>query len=375
MMTSGKRRKIMSRISRFSLVTAIAVLALLTASTGFAATPAAKTTLEQLLGRHIYFDKGLSNPIGQACASCHLPRTGYADPDRDLPVSEGAVTGRFGGRNAPSAAYAAFSPVFALDPVSGLYRGGQFWDGRAPTLEEQAKGPFLNPVEMNNTKEGVVQGVRNSPYAWLFRQVYGVDSLNNVDSAYNLIAKAIAAFERSSQVNRFTSKYDYYLKGKVKLSAEEKRGLDLFNGKGNCSACHPSVSADGKSPPLFTDFTYDNLGVPANMEYPYYLMNPSPYPDNGLGGIVSDPDQNGKFKVMTLRNIALTAPYSHNGYFKTLKEIVHFYNTRDVPGLWPAPDVAENVNSTELGNLGLSAVEEDDIVAFLKTLSDGYLCR
>jgi cytochrome c peroxidase len=104
-------------------------------------------------------------------------------------------------------------------------------------------------------------------------------------------------------------------------------------------------------------------------------MSPTPYPDMGLGAIVNDPEQNGKFKVMTLRNIALTAPYSHNGYFKTLGEIVHFYNTRDVPGLWPAPDVAENVNMTELGNLGLSAVEEDDIVAFLKTLSDGYLCR
>jgi cytochrome c peroxidase len=359
----------------FSLVTAIAVISLLAAATGFAASKPGAPSLEQHLGRLIYFDKGLSNPVGQACASCHLPRAGYADPDQDLPVSEGAVTGRFGGRNAPSAAYAAFSPVFAMDPVSGLYRGGQFWDGRAPDLEEQAKGPFLNPVEMNNTKEGVVEGVRNSPYARLFREVYGVASLDNVDSAYNLVAKAIASFERSTQVNRFTSKYDFYLRGKVRLTAEEKRGLELFNGKGNCSACHPSVSADGKSPPLFTDFTYDNLGVPPNMEFPYYLMSPSPYPDMGLGAMVDDPEQNGKFKVMTLRNIALTAPYSHNGYFKTLGEIVHFYNTRDVPGLWPAPDVAETVNTTELGNLGLSPVEEDDIVAFLRTLTDGYLCR
>lgn len=365
----------MFRISIFSLKTAIAAISLLTATSGFAAAKSAAPTQEQLLGRLLYFDKSLSNPIGQACASCHLPKAGYADPDQDLPVSEGAVTGRFGGRNAPSSAYAAFSPVFVMDPVSGLYTGGQFWDGRAPTLEEQAKGPFLNPVEMNNSKEGVVQGVRNSPYARLFKQVYGDDSLDNVDSAYNLIAKAIASFERSPQVNRFTSKYDYYLKGKVAFTAQEKKGLDLFNGKGNCSACHPSVSADGKTPPLFTDFNYDNLGVPRNMEFPYYLMSPTPYPDMGLGAIVNDPAQNGKFKVMTLRNIALTAPYSHNGYFKTLGEIVHFYNTRDIPGMWPAPDVAENVNMSELGNLGLSAVEEEDIVAFLRTLTDGYLCR
>ncbi len=99
------------------------------------------------------------------------------------------------------------------------------------------------------------------------------------------------------------------------------------------------------------------------------------YPDLGLGKIVNNPAQNGKFKVMTLRNIALTAPYSHNGYFNTLKNIVHFYNTRDIPGMWPPPDLAENINSTELGNLGLTPEEEDDIVAFLNTLTDGYFCK
>jgi cytochrome c peroxidase len=355
--------------------TTFVVISLLIVTAGSAMAKSAQPTQEQHLGRLLYFDKDMSNPIGQACASCHLPIAGYADPDQTLPVSEGAVTGRFGGRNAPSAAYAAFSPVFVRDPASGQYLGGQFWDGRAPTLEEQAKGPFLNPMEMNNTEEGVVQTVRNSRYAELFKLVYGPDSLDVTDSAYDLIAQAIASFERTPQVNRFTSKYDYYLKGKVTLTQQENRGLQLFTGKGNCSACHPSSSVDGKTPPLFTDFTYDNLGVPRNMAYPFYLMDPSPYPDLGLGAIVKDPLQNGKFKVMTLRNIALTAPYSHNGFFKTLKEVVHFYNTRDIPGMWPLPDVAENVNRTELGNLGLTDQEEDDIAAFLLTLTDGYACR
>jgi cytochrome c peroxidase len=368
----GKRRKNMNgNLCR----TVFAAIFLLTATTGFAAAKSAHPTIEQHLGRLLYFDKDLSNPVGQACASCHLPKAGYADPDQELPVSEGAVTGRFGGRNAPSAAYAAFSPVFGPDQTGGQYIGGQFWDGRAPTLEEQAKGPFLNPVEMNNTKEGVVQAVRNSHYSWLFKLVYGPGSLDNTDTAYGLIAQAIASFERTAQVNHFSSKYDYYLKGKAALTEQENRGLQLFNGKGNCAACHPGTPADAKTPPLFTDFTYDNLGVPRNMEYPYYLMDPSPYPDPGLGKIVNDPAQNGKFKVMTLRNIALTAPYSHNGYFKTLKDIVHFYNTRDIPGMWPAPDVPETVNKTELGNLGLTDQEEDDIVAFLLTLTDGYACR
>ncbi len=154
--------------SAFSLRTASAVISILVANAGVAAAKPVASTQKQHLGRLLYFDKNLSNPVGQACASCHLPKAGYADPDQDLPVSEGAVTGRFGGRNAPSSAYAAFSPVFAKDPTTGLYMGGQFWDGRAPTLEEQAKGPFLNPVEMNNTKEGVVQAVRNAHYARLF---------------------------------------------------------------------------------------------------------------------------------------------------------------------------------------------------------------
>jgi len=355
--------------------TAIAAISLVVATAGFASAKSASTTNEQRLGRLIYFDKSLSNPVGMSCASCHLPKAGYADPDQGLPVSEGAVPGLFGGRNAPSAAYAAFSPVFGQDPTTGLYIGGQFWDGRAATLEDQAKGPFLNPVEMINTMEGVVQAVRDSNYAWLFKLVYGPDSLDNTEAAYDLIAKAIATFERSAQVNRFSSKYDYYLKGMVALSDQEQSGLALFNGKGNCSACHPSTSVDGTTPPLFTDFSYDNLGVPQNMEFPFYLMDPSPYPDNGLGAIVGDTAQNGKFKVMSLRNIALTAPYSHNGYFKSLQEIVHFYNTRDVPGMWPPPDVSENLNTAEVGNLGLTEQEEADIVAFLLTLTDGYVCK
>jgi cytochrome c peroxidase len=361
----------MNREKAFSLRLVVAAIFFLAFTGSMTVAQAAPLTQEEQLGKLLYFDEHLSNPVGQSCASCHLPTAGFADPDQNLPVSEGVVPGRFGGRNAPSAAYAAYSPVFGLDTASGLYIGGQFWDGRAPDLVAQAKGPFLNPVEMNNTKEGVVNAVRNSNYAETFKKVYGPKSLDKVDSAYDLIAKAIAAYEMTSQVNQFSSKYDLYLKGKVKLTAQETRGLLLFNGKGNCAACHPSESSDGVTPPLFTDFSYDNLGVPANMEFPLYSMVPSPYPDLGLGAVLKNPDEYGKFKVMSLRNIAETAPYSHNGYFKTLKDIVHFYNTRDVL-TWPAPDYAPTVNNTELGNLGLTSMEEIDIVVFLQTLSDGY---
>lgn len=361
----------------------ILFVAVLAIGFGFVAGAQAMTTEEQL-GRFLYFDTNLSSPPGQACASCHHPSAGFADPDKALPVSEGAVTGLYGGRNSPSAAYASFSPPLYFD--GALWIGGQFWDGRALTLADQAKGPFLNPVEMNNTKEGVVQAVRDSRYASLFRSVYGKTSLNDVESAYDLVAKAIAAFETTKPFSRFSSKYDAYLKGSAKLSAAELRGLALFNdpAKGNCAACHPSVSSDNVTPALFTDFSYDDLGLPKNPEIEELIGSPVPV-DLGLGNTVGVAE-NGKFKVMTLRNIARTAPYGHNGYFRTLKEIVHFYNTRDLfpvcgatgaPGIdcWPAPEVAINVNRTEMGNLGLTAAEEDDIVAFLLTLSDGFNLR
>jgi cytochrome c peroxidase len=164
----------------------------------------------------------------------------------------------------------------------------------------------------------------------------------------------------------------------VKLSAREKRGLALFNdpSKGNCAACHPSTGVDG-TPPLFTDFTYDNLGVPKNPRNGFYRMAPQYNPagaawvDHGLGGVLGLASEDGKFKVPTLRNIALTAPYMHNGYFTDLRSVVNFYNTRDVAP-WPAPEVADTVNHEELGNLGLNEQEVEDLVAFLYTLSDGY---
>jgi cytochrome c peroxidase len=353
--------------------------------------------LEDTLGGLLYFDTNLSSPKGQSCASCHHPNAMFVDPDTSLPVSEGVIAGRFGGRNSPMASYAAFSPEFYFDGEEGLWIGGQFWDGRAATLEEQAKGPFLNPLEMNNSsKEEVINKIRKSSYATLFKLVYGPKSLNNVEKAYDLVAKAIAAFERTKLFNSFTSKYDWFLRGKVQLTAKEARGLALFNndgetptpglGAGRCILCHPSERADDGSLPLFTDFSYDNLGIPVNPEIAVLKGEPVPV-DYGLGATVGS-EENGKFKVMTLRNIARTAPYGHNGYFKTLKEIVHFYNTRDAlnrcvggadesPGVncWPEPEVNnENVNTGELGNLGLTSEEEDDIVAFLQTLTDGYYC-
>jgi cytochrome c peroxidase len=215
------------------------------------------------------------------------------------------------------------------------------------------------------------------------------------DMAYDSIALSIAAYEASPEVNAYTSKYDYSLIDMATLTKEERKGFAIFQGKGKCRLCHISSGAQ----PLFTDFTYDNLGIPKNPENPVYDYDPG-FIDYGLGAFLATrPDyapyaaeNYGKVKVPTLRNVNkrpsedFVKAYGHNGYFKSLAEIVHFYNTRDVlpycedigspqPGVncWPEPEVPMNVNTDELGNLGLSAADEADLVAFLKTLSDGYM--
>jgi cytochrome c peroxidase len=342
--------------------------------------PQQELTEEQELGKRLFNDQSLSTPPGQACVDCHSPAAGFADPLTELPVSRGARHGRFGSRNDLTAAYASFIGPLVLDTASGTYSGGLFWDGRANSLEEQAQGPPLNPLEMANPDAGaVVEQLRHGPHAAMFAKVYGTDALAEPDRAFDLMAKAIAAYERSRELNSFSSKYDAYLRGETALSTEEELGLRIFEDptRGNCAACHPSRPGEDGAPPLFTDHTYDNLGIPPNPENPFYYLdrelNPAgpAFVDLGLGAVVHDQAQNGKFRVPTLRNVAITPPYMHNGIFRTLREVVVFYSTRDV-GPWPAPEVPDNVNTDELGNLGLSQEGIDALVAFMQTLTDGY---
>lgn len=348
------------------------------------------------LGQQLFFDKNLSEPSGQACSSCHAPLAAFTDADKTRPTSKGVDPSLRGSRNAPTIMYAAFSPIFHFDKQANLYQGGQFWDGRASTLREQAKGPFLNPIEMANpTPDAVIEKIKKSSttdYQRTFEAIYGQNILDSM-RAYDAVVDAIAAFERSDVLNPFTSKYDLYLFGKALFSASERRGLRLFEGKGNCIACHSSRPING-TPPLFTDFTYDNIGVPKNPDNPFYQL-PRPFnPDGlafvdlGLGGHLAEPNHEGKFKVPTLRNIALTPPYTHNGYFTTLRGVVTFYSTHNVikhcakalvdektalqTKCWPLPEVPQNVNVSELGNLKLNQSEINDLVAFLNTLTDGY---
>jgi cytochrome c peroxidase len=368
-------------------------------------------TKQEMLGKLLFFDKNLSEPKGQSCAFCHGPEVGFTGPDHlvnaTIAVYPGAVPNRFGNRKPPSAAYGGNSPVLHY---TTMWIGGMFWDGRATgwtlgdPLAEQAKGPFLNPLEQNMpSAKAVVDRVLASFYRSLFIEVCG--KAYDVTKYYTCIARSIAGYERSKEVSAFTSKYDSYLKGMAKLTDKERLGLELFEGKAKCSNCHISrPDPITKRPPLFTDYTYDNLGVPSNPMNPFYYepeWNPlgTSWIDYGLGDFLKSAGypymtEQGKMKVPTLRNVdkrpypMFVKSFGHNGFFKSLEAIVHFYNTRDtlpacapnvipvltanLPDCWPEPEVGMNVNTAEIGDLGLTAEEEAAVVAFLKTLSDGY---
>jgi cytochrome c peroxidase len=416
-------------VHRRVLLIVIGIAALLLVPIG--ATWAAGTLSPgEQLGKAIFFDTNLSLNGNQSCASCHDPAVGFTGPlsatNAHGAVYEGSIAGAFGDRKPPSSAYTTMSPILHQDRT-GTWIGGNFWDGRATGARlgnpaaDQAQGPFLNPAEQALADSAcVVHRVCTASYPVSFESVWGADAcditwpadagvvctagrtlaLSDDDRArsnmdYDRIALSIASFEASAESNAYTSKFDATYGGKVKLTKEEQRGLALFKGKGGCSACHPVGKAA-----VFTDFTFDNLGIPVNPENPAVIRDPG-FRDPGLGGFLRaagyDEDtwsaELGKHKVPTLRNadlrpdLAFVKAFGHNGYFKSLEGIVHFYNTRDVlpecpgayteaqalaAGCWPAPEIADNVNDAELGDLGLSASEEAAIVAFLRTLSDGY---
>lgn len=350
-------------------VTGILIISIFLISAAWAADDT--MTVIEKLGMRLYNDRNMSYNGTQSCRNCHHQFSGFADITNHLDpytnfVSTGADGVSKGGRNAPSAAYAGFSPI--LEKINGEWVGGMFWDGRATgwtlgdPLAEQAQGPPLNPVEMAMpSKDAVIDEIAKSDYVDLWNSIFGNIpdgklSHKTVNEAYDNFGRAIAEYERSSDVTKFTSKFDT-----AALSDVEEVGRILFEG--NCASCHSTTVAFDAPAPLFTNYKYANIGVPANPKIP------SDGPDLGLGAVVEDEAeaQNGKFKIPTLRNIALSAPYSHNGLFPTLMEMLQFINNRD--GF--EPEVLDNL-STEVGSLGLTPDQLKDIEAFLMTLTDDY---
>jgi cytochrome c peroxidase len=366
-----------------------------------AASPDALRALREQVGQRLFFDTRLSEPAGVACASCHDSARAFSgDNGSGLPVARGSKRESLGTRNAPTLMYLATAPRFAFVEKEGkrVPVGGLFWDGRAATLEEQAVQPYFNPLEMNNgDAKSLVAKVAQGEYAAQFRQAWGADVFDDPQRALAAIGASLAAFQRSALFQPFTSKFDAVLRGQAKFNEQEERGFGLFTirQKGNCSACH-AVNVDSRDPrdSLFTDFSYHALGVARHTAIP--ANKDATFVDMGLCGptrndLAKQPDAKrwcGFFKVPTLRNIALTAPYMHNGRFDKLRDAVAFYATRDTnPERWYPdgakfndlpPELHANVDvetppyHREGKRPALKDDEIDDIVAFLHTLTDGW---
>lgn len=271
------------------------------------------------LGRALYFDKRLSADNSLSCASCHSPQYGFADGQKN----SSGIRGQHGTRSAPTV-------------INRAYSLAQFWDGRAATLEEQAKGPMANPIEMGHSHEGIVSALKEIPgYKKMFAAAYG-----SSEFTIDHLAKAIATYERT--VLSGNSRYDRYKAGAKTLTSSEVRGMDVFFNKAKCDQCHEGIN--------FTTNAYHNLGVGTD----------KPDPDVGRFAVTKNEQDWGAFKTPTLREIEHTAPYMHDGSLATLEEVVDFYNKGGIP----------NKNLDErMKQLHLNEQDRKDLVAFLKTLS------
>lgn len=395
----------------------------------------------KLLGKYLFFDK-ISVPSRQSCSSCHTPDAGWTNGTSGVNQKQVAVTGAnphtVGTLKPPSNAYASFVPNFTIGQFGP--GGGNFWNGRAqgdevaglnvlggaldrysiylgPTADQAHASPFINPVEQGQPDiTAVCEHVKSAKYAPLYAIAYDgelIDCANDVVTTFARFALALAAYQHSNEVNAFDSKRDRALAndsdGEFPLDGftdQENLGHDLFYNvtselnptgvRGNCAAfCHLSGNGDGTTPDeRYTGDGYFNIGVPRNVEIP---GNPEPNP--GVAATTGDDGDLGLHKTPTLRNVdkrrgkGFTKAYMHNGWFKSLESVVHFYNTRDIkppcedPGAtekdalaqncWPAPEILENVFSAGvgggfdiIGNLGLTAAEEAAIVAYMKTFTD-----
>jgi cytochrome c peroxidase len=362
------------------------------------------------VGRSLFFDPGLSASGKLSCASCHDPAHAYGLPNA-LPVEPGGTNmHQMGLRAVPSLRYMQATPQFTEHyynsddegdaSVDNGPTGGLTWDGRIDRGRDQARLPLLSPFEMaNDSPAAVVARVRTSISGAKLRQAFGSAVFADSEKAFDIILQAFEAYEQNYvEFNPFSSKYDEYLAGKVKLTTQEARGLALFNDpeKGNCAHCHISAPGVDGTSPVFTDHGLVAVGAPRNREIP---ANADPaYHDLGLCGplrtdLRAHSEYCGRFKSPTLRNVATRQTFFHNGVFHTLKEVLEFYAERDTnPEKWyprnqdgsvqkfndlPSKYRA-NVNveppfNRQVGDEpALSEEEMDDIIIFLQTLNDGY---
>lgn len=397
--------------------------------------PAAPLSAVALLGRQLFFDPSLSASGQQSCASCHSPGNAYGPPN-DLSVQIGGPHMNLAGfRPPPTLTYLFHQAAFSIGPdpadadvpvnlnvaaaaakdvqratkTAGVTpaapalvpQGGLFWDGRADTLQSQAMGPMLDPVEMANSSVGeVATKLEKSRYAATLRQLFGANLFENRTLAVAEAMFAIGRYQTEDpSFHAFTSKYDYWLEGKARLTHAELRGLKLFNDpdKANCAACHLSQPTKDGLPPLFTDTQYEALAVPRNNALPAN-RNPK-FHDLGVCGpfrtdISAQTQYCAMFLTPTLRNAATRHVFFHNGVYHDLKHVVDFYNLRatnpekiypknaagkvekydDIPAQYQANvDVTDAPLNLKPGDKPvLSDQDVQDVIAFIRTLDDGY---
>lgn len=372
--------------------------------------PAVPTQLstQAALGKQIFFDPSLSASGKMSCANCHSPEHAYGPPN-GLAVQLGGPDLRHAGtRSVPSLRYLTFTPLFSRhfytpaseDSEDEGPTGGFTHDGAAASLHEQAAIPLLNANEMaNQSPAAVVEKVRRGPYAREFAQVFGAQIFAHPEQAFKSIGLALEAFQtEDASFHPYTSKFDAAMSGNAEFTPQELHGYALFNNpkKGNCAKCHLDAPGPGGRPAQFADFSFAALGVPRNPEIP---ANRDPkYFDLGLCGpyrhdLSKEPEFCGMFKSPTLRNVATRTVFFHNGRFHNLEDMMHFYVERDTnPRKW-YPKVAGKLDKFDdlppryQGNIdyadapldrpygaqpALNSAEIRDVIAFLKTLSDGY---
>ncbi|MGG6895071.1 cytochrome-c peroxidase [Rhizobium sp. BR 315] len=430
---------------------ALAGLSLAGAAVGVASEPTANSYDEQAplsavaqLGKKLFFDPSLSGNGQMSCASCHDPANHYA-PANGLAVQLGGLhLDQPGIRAVPSLAYKTSTPSFSIGEESAadeaaeaspmteasgvalanapasvagpltaqavkadaaaanlVPRGGMFWDGRIDSLEEQALQPMISPFEMANADVATVYAKLKKGYGKDISALFGNNILNDQNMMISEIGFALARYQiEEPSFHPYTSKYDYYLRGKAVLTDMEARGLKLFDdaNKGNCASCHlDKMTGDGQMP-NFTDFEFEALGAPRNPAIP--ANADAHYYDTGICGPLrndtySAQQQNcGLFKTPTLRNVATRHVFFHNGVYRTLEDVTRFYVKRDInpEEIYPKdasgkvvkyddlpPQYRANIDiidapmNRKLGDApALSDAEIADVVAFLRTLSDGY---
>lgn len=378
---------------------------LASASSVYAADDSQRQTALEDLGRALFFDVNLSLDRTQSCATCHDPARAFTDwravaaggdygrsggPSSETSPAAASMGGdmkSYGDRNAPTISYAAAIPPFGRNAKNDFV-GGLFWDGRAYTLEAQAGGPPLNPIEMAMPDKATVLSrlQENANYQYAFKGLFGADIFSDADHAYDAMLQSIAALERTEFFSPYNSKYDRYLRGDYKPTEQELLGITLFfsNQFTNCNKCHQLQQLPEAQAETFSNYTYHNIGVPVNAALRAINGKGSEFIDHGLleHPAVDDVAQDGKFRVPTLRNVAITAPYMHNGVFNDLRTVMQFYNKYLAKGSkaqinpetgkdWGTPEVAANISNEELeAGRALDARSIDALLAFMHMLTD-----